>query len=168
MTISQTTLLLASANRETRASLTEAKGHGIPTAFLSHSHKDAKLALGLSNHLHSKGWDIYIDWRDTAMPDPPNRETAARIRGKIVEMNYFLFLATENSMTSRWCPWELGYADGKKDNKNILIVPTSSQSGRTFGSEYLELYRRIDIVNESVAAIAPNGGSTILRGAARL
>jgi len=77
------------------------------------------------------------------MPSTPNKETAKKIQGKIESMKYFLFLATENSMSSRWCPWEIGYANGKKPIDNVLIIPTSER-GKSHGNEYLELYRRID------------------------
>jgi len=78
------------------------------------------------------------------MPDSPNRETAQRIQQKIIELYYFVFLATPNSMASRWCPWELGYADGKKDINQILIIPTVDRSGKWHGNEYLQLYKKID------------------------
>jgi len=73
----------------------------------------------------------------------PNRETAKRIQARILECGYFLFLATANSMQSRWCPWEIGYADGKKDLDDIFLIRTMDSQG-TYGNEYLELYRRID------------------------
>ena len=69
--------------------------------------------------------------------------TAKKIQGKIESMKYFLFLATENSMSSRWCPWEIGYANGKKSIDNVLIIPTSER-GKSHGNEYLQLYRRLD------------------------
>ena len=78
------------------------------------------------------------------MPTSPNRETAEKIQKKIVELDWFLFLATQNSMSSRWCPWELGYADGKKGREPIAIIPTLDNSGTTHGSEYMNLYSRID------------------------
>jgi hypothetical protein len=77
------------------------------------------------------------------MPERPKRETAQRIQGRIVECNYFLFLATANSTQSRWCPWEIGYADGKKSLDDIFVVPTQD-SFATYGNEYLDLYRRVD------------------------
>ena len=40
--------------------------------------------------------------------------------------DFFLFLATRNSMSSRWYPWEIGYADGAKPIDTILVIPTSS------------------------------------------
>ncbi|MCH5937009.1 toll/interleukin-1 receptor domain-containing protein, partial [Salmonella enterica] len=67
--------------------------------------------------------------------------------------NWFLFLATENSMSSRWCPWEIGYADGKKNLNNIVIVPTVDSSGRHHGNEYLQLYSRIDTTPNGALAL---------------
>jgi hypothetical protein len=78
------------------------------------------------------------------MPEKPTRETAQQIQNKIRSTDYFLFLATPNSMGSRWCPWEIGYADGQKSIDRILILPTSDESGNWYGNEYLQLYRHID------------------------
>jgi hypothetical protein len=114
------------------------------TAFLCHSHKDLELAEGLQVWLAEQGVDLYIDWQDAAMPEHPNRDTAERIQTHIRTSDWFLFLATANSMSSRWCPWELGYADGTKQLDRIAIVPTSDAL-TTHGNEYLQLYRRVDL-----------------------
>lgn len=124
-------------------SLNEARESGVTTAFLCHSHLDSQLAKGLSNLLRKYGWRVYIDWEDTTMPATPDRETAKKIQTKIVTSDFFLFLATENSVKSRWCPWEIGYADGKKPIDSIVIVPTKDDSG-VHGNEYLQLYRHIE------------------------
>lgn len=121
----------------------EARAQGLQTLFLCHSHLDKDLVNGVTKLLSDTGWRVYVDWADGSMPDIPNRETAARIQQKIVDLNYFLFLATPNSMKSRWCPWEIGYADGKKPLDRILVLPTSDNAG-SYGNEYLQLYRRID------------------------
>ena len=113
------------------------------TAFLCHSHLDKELAEGLQVWLAEQGVDLYIDWKDSTMPETPDRETAQRIQRRIVVSDWFLFLATANFKASRWCPWELGYADGKKNLNQIAIVPTADGRG-TYGSEYLQLYRRLD------------------------
>ncbi len=135
----------AARGRGTAArTLNEAKALGLKTVFLCHSHRDAGLVVGLERLLTDEGWRVYVDWQDAEMPESPNRETAARIQQKIVTLDYFLFLATQNSMASRWCPWEIGYADGKKALDQIFIVPTTDGL-TTHGSEYLQLYRRIDI-----------------------
>ena len=123
--------------------LSEARVLGSKTAFLCHSHKDNALVKGLVTLLQESGWQIYVDWADESMPDTPNRETAAKIKQRIVDHQLFLFLATANSMSSRWCPWEIGYADGKKPIDQILIIPTTDGI-TTYGNEYLQLYRVID------------------------
>jgi hypothetical protein len=124
--------------------LTEARAQRLQTLFLCHSHLDEVLVRGLVTLLEESGWMVYVDWADAAMPEQPTRETAARIKQRIVELNFFLFLATANSMSSRWCPWEIGYADGKKPIDQILVVPTTDGI-RTHGNEYLQLYRHIDL-----------------------
>lgn len=141
MAISQADLR-AAANRSF-GSPPQFKRYGQKSAFLCHSHHDHQLAMGLQVALREQGLDLYIDWQDSTMPTTPNKETASKLRQRMVECDLFLFLATENSMNSRWCPWELGYADGRKQSNWITVVPTSD-GYTTHGSEYLGLYRHID------------------------
>lgn len=146
----------------------EAKSRGIKTAFLSHSHVDKELALNVETFLNSEGIQVYIDWLDIQMPARPNRETATRIKGKIDTTDMFLFLATSNSMASRWCPWEIGYADGRKHIDQIVIIPTTS-AGISFGNEYIDLYRRIDISPQGQVGIwRPNSPTSTYLMEARL
>lgn len=124
-------------------------------AFLCHSHHDQSLALGLQALLKQHGMDLYIDWQDSTMPDKPSAETAQRLRTRIEQCSWFLFLTTDNSMNSRWCPWELGHADGTKVNERILVVPTYD-GGHSYGSEYINLYRRVDFAGDGrLAAYGP-------------
>lgn len=125
-------------------SLNEALSKNKQTAFLCHSHKDQELAKGLQVLLKENGWDVYIDWEDNEMPSSPNKETASKIKSKIKSTDWFLFLATNNSTQSRWCPWEIGYADSQKGYGKILIIPTEDDSGNWYGNEYLQLYKKID------------------------
>ena len=99
---------------EVAKSVTEAKERGRKTAFLCHSHSDRSLVEGFVKYVRQKGWNVYIDWMDTTLPPTPSRATASRIKSKIVSCDLFIFLATHNSMNSRWCPWDIGYADGVK------------------------------------------------------
>lgn len=125
-------------------SLSEALSKNQQTAFLCHSHKDHELAKGLQVLLKENGWDLYIDWEDSAMPSTPNKETANIIKAKIKATNWFLFLATSNSTQSRWCPWEIGFADSAKGYEKILIIPTEDDYGNWYGNEYLQLYKKMD------------------------
>ena len=120
-----------------------ARAARLKTAFLCHSHNDQDLVSAMQDFLWRNGWKIYVDWQDTTMPDQPNRETAEKIQGKIRDNDWFLFLATANSMASRWCPWEIGYADAAKGKNAVIVIPTRDAIG-SHGNEYVELYRRID------------------------
>jgi hypothetical protein len=113
------------------------------------------LVEGLVTLLAEAEWNVYVDWSDPMMPATPTRETARRIQDKIRETNFFLFLATPNSLASRWCPWEIGYADGKKPVQSIIVVPTHS-GGQDHGNEYLGLYRRLEFsANDRLAVWEP-------------
>jgi hypothetical protein len=136
-------------------SINEAKARHLRTAFLCHSHKDRAYALGLKAIIESQGGSLYIDWLDEEMPETPNRITAQRIKDKVAACDLFLFLATENSMVSRWCPWEIGYADGKKPIDSIVIVPTKDDLGRFHGNEYLQVYRRLESTGIRVGSQPP-------------
>lgn len=125
-------------------SFLEARGQGLQTVFLCHSHCDEVLVKGLLALFAEASWAVYVDWEDATLPEIPSRQTAARIKQKIVDWDFFLFLATDNSMASRWCPWEIGFADGKKQNETILVLPTIDGL-KTYGNEYLQLYRHIDM-----------------------
>ena len=125
-------------------SLNEALSLNKQTAFLCHSHKDNELAKGLQVILKENGWDLYIDWQDNEMPATPNENTAKNIKAKIKTTDWFLFLATSNSTSSRWCPWEIGFADAVKNYEKILIIPTEDDYGNWYGNEYLQLYKKID------------------------
>jgi hypothetical protein len=141
-------------------SLSEARAQREATAFLSHSHQDKEYAKGLQVLLKEHGWDVYVDWEDAGMPDEPDRETAAAVQRKIVELDWFLFLATPNSVTSKWCPWEIGFADKAKGVDRILIVATTDRSGRYHGREYLQLYRQITTADGGGLAAFPAGRTT--------
>lgn len=161
MPISQNTLRLEALDTIAKSAQTivEARALGLRTAFLCHSHKDQSLVRGLVNLMQRHGWRVYVDWADTSMPDKPNQETARKIQRKIVDSDYFLFLATANSMASRWCPWEIGYADGVKANERILMVPTTDGL-QSHGNEYLELYRSIDFSGQQELAVWGPGQSS--------
>lgn len=142
------TQLRAAASRSSTVpvlkNLSEARAVGRRMVFLCHSHLDKDLAKGLVTLLAESGWTVYIDWADETMPESPNRSTAERIKERITSSAFLLFLATANSTKSRWCPWEIGFSDGSKGADSVLIVPTVDGS-TTYGSEYLQLYKQIDI-----------------------
>ena len=48
------------------------------------------------------------------------------------------YVATGNAVNSKWCPWELGYFDGKKNGRCCILPIMESQIFQ--GQEYLGLY----------------------------
>lgn len=148
-------------------SASKAKVYGVRTAFLCHSHLDQELARGLVQWMANLGISVYIDWADQEMPSTPNRTTAERLKERILDADSFLFLATRHSMDSRWCPWEIGFADGKKGPDTIVMIPTSDDR-ETKGSEYLDLYRRLDTLPDGGLQIIPPGAYSGQRATARL
>jgi hypothetical protein len=114
------------------------------TIFLSHSHHDADIILPVISFLLTLGVEVYVDWLDTSMPSVTSGETATKLKAKIGECDRFLVLLSENSVGSKWVPWELGYADGVKDINKIALLPVRRNTytpDSTFnGLEYMTLY----------------------------
>lgn len=110
--------------------------------FLSHSHKDQELVLALQTILAEKNIELYIDWQDSSLPRVTGKETADIIKSKIRESFQVWVLATKNALESLWVPWEIGYTDGYKSDK-IVILPFSVNNEEYKGNEYLKLYKSI-------------------------
>ena len=127
------------------------------TIFLSHSHKDKNLVEGLIAYFETLGIAIYVDWNDTQMPRITNRVTAEQIKKKIDDLNLFMVLATKNALVSKWVPWEVGVADQLKGEERVLIIPVADNSGNFDGSEYLQLYRRVEPAEAGGYGVFPPG-----------
>ncbi len=109
--------------------------------FLSHSYLDKERIASLKLILEYYGFSVYVDWISDAdlNRNNVNRETAARIRHRMKNCKSLLYAISNNSVVSKWMPWELGYFDGV--NGKIALVPiTESNDEYLRGSEYLELY----------------------------
>lgn len=106
--------------------------------FISHSFKDKDLVIGLRYKFQQCGYSVYIDWIDDQNLDrgTVTPKTAEIIRNRLDHCNGLAYVATTNSTNSKWCPWELGLADGKIGRACILPI----MSGRFNGNEYLGLY----------------------------
>lgn len=110
--------------------------------FLSHSTKDADIVLGVKLVLEELGKSVYIDWIDDAELDRTKvtPETASVLRDRMKSCSSLIFIATENSSSSKWTPWELGYFDGFKQG-GVAIFPVLEDWRSSFeGQEYLGLY----------------------------
>lgn len=143
------------AKRETKAYVTS-------TIFLSHSHDDLKDGYvdKAIVFLRRLGIRVYIDAHDTSMPPFTNAETAKKIKEAITANKKFIFLATNKSISSKWCNWELGFGDAQKYINHIALFPLSEHSGTWEGTEYLRIYPRIEesnYTNDYYKVIYPDG-----------
>ena len=120
---------------EKQASVT---GHDI---FLSHAFNDRELILGVALTLEDLGYTVYLDWRDDPFLDRKsiNRNTALRLCWRMQNSKCLFFATTENTSTSRWMPWELGFKDGQSNRSAILPIQESRPDNYK-GREYLGIY----------------------------
>lgn len=114
--------------------------------FLSHSYLDKPLVYTVIDLFNDAGFSVYVDWIiDTKLDrSKVDRATAETLRERMDTCQALAYISTKNIADSRWCPWELGYVDGKK-NGRCAILPILASSRDTFiGQEYLGLYPYID------------------------
>lgn len=110
--------------------------------FISHSFKDKQLITGLYYLFEKAGYKVYIDWIDDSNLDRTkvDEKTASLLRNRMNSCKGLAYISTVNSPSSKWCPWELGYGDGRLGKVCILPV----MSGSYKGQEYLGLYPYLD------------------------
>lgn len=109
--------------------------------FLSHSYRDKELIYSVKFELESYGYKVYIDWIDDNQlsREEVTKDTAEILKNRMNKAKSLVFVTTENSIDSKWMPWELGYFDGKKGK--VAILPVLKTKDDEFkGQEYLGLY----------------------------
>lgn len=110
--------------------------------FLSHSFSDADLVLGVKTLLEAQGMKVYVDWIDDDDLDrnQVTIKTAETLRFRMRQSHMLYFIATKNTPSSKWMPWELGFFDGFKPNKVFILPVMDSENEQFEGQEYLKLY----------------------------
>lgn len=111
--------------------------------FLSHSFLDREEVLSLVQLFNKCAYSVYVDWIYDYQLDrnSVSTKTAELLRKRMNESRGLAYLATGNSTNSKWCPWELGYFDGKSGNARCCILPILNYSSYSYqGQEYLGLY----------------------------
>jgi len=109
--------------------------------FLSHSYDDRKIILGVKRFIENKGYSVFVDWIEEPKlnRNKINKATAAALRSYMDISQCLIYTYSPNIGNSKWCPWELGYFDGKKGRAYVMpIIDDPSQSYT--GVEYVGLY----------------------------
>lgn len=130
------------SGRILKESVTAATAADSFDVFLSHSIADAEIVLGIKQLLEERGLKVYVDWVEDAQLDrrAVTKETAAVLRQRMRQSKSLIYLSSENSSSSKWMPWELGFFDGFKPG-GVAIMPVLDSATDTFkGQEYLGLY----------------------------
>lgn len=135
--------------------------------FLSHSYADRNIIPQLKKALELMGYKVYVDWINDRLLSRENvtKETAEILQKRMKQSKSLFFATSENSPSSKWMPWELGYFDGIK-NKRVAILPIKNQDNQFKndfkGQEYLGLYYYVTLDNAAksllgkVYAMEPN------------
>ena len=87
--------------------------------FISHNSKNESEIDDFFKSLNQNGYVAYIDWVNDKFDLKRqwcNATTAKIIKERIKQSRVFILYLSEQTLTSQWCPWEVGYADalGKK------------------------------------------------------
>ena len=109
--------------------------------FISHSYLDKDLINALYYKFEQCGYTVYIDWKDEKLKDRNKitKDVANKLKENMNNSKGLLFVATDNSSESKWCPWELGYVDGLKNRTAILPI-LEKKTSEYKGQEYLGIY----------------------------
>lgn len=117
--------------------------------FLSHSHEDSQLIIGVKGLIEQEGLQVYVDWIEDPQADRSRvtAQTADMLRQRMSHCRFLLYASSKASSGSKWMPWELGYFDGLRPN-HVGILPIVEAAGGSFnGQEYLGLYPPIETID---------------------
>lgn len=94
--------------------------------FISHSSANEKTLIPLFQHLNRQGMVAYIDWvndRERLPREYVGVNTAKVILERMRQSQRFLFVVSNESLTSPWCIWEIGCAAALDLPMSLYIVP---------------------------------------------
>ena len=145
-------------NFSNRAYLSEAKtASAKATVFLSHSSADDEHVERIVLFFREFDALAYADNYDKSLPKPPSVITAETLKNKIANKSRFVVVVSPNSRNSRWIPWEIGIADGKKGVAPIAILPITADGNEDAWTveEYFGLYPRIKLYDDGWYVVDP-------------
>ncbi|WP_373482986.1 toll/interleukin-1 receptor domain-containing protein [Acetobacterium sp.] len=125
---------------------------GCSTVFLSHKHADLDDLKDIVGFLEKEyPVKVYIDSRDTSMPQITCGKTAENIKNRIRQCKKFILLATNGAIDSKWCNWELGFGDAQKFQDHIALFPIKPKDAYDSsyrGTEHMSIYPYIPFMME--------------------
>ena len=111
--------------------------------FISHARPDEQPVRGLARRLREWGFDVQVDFEETALRKPADRELAARLKKRFGTARVLLFALSSTSANSTWLPWQLGLAHGVA--ATVVLWPLDDGAKWTARTrEYLALYETLN------------------------
>lgn len=146
---------IATASAVLTESVRNAPSSATFDVFLSHSTRDAEIVLGVKLMLEDQNRTVYVDWIEDPQLDRRNvtPRTAEVLRERMRACRSLVYVHTENSGSSKWMPWELGFSDAHHGAVAILPVTRTAQQDFV-GQKYLGLYPWMD---EGAATLTARG-----------
>ncbi len=137
---------------------------GFYDVFLSHSYADKEYVKKLISMFADAGYHTYVDWIDDAHlnREDVTPQTADLLRKRIAQSKGLAYVTSSNITNSKWCPWELGFADGKRYGKCCILPVLARQQESFSGQEYLGLYPYLEYVATDDFYVRSNGYRTKL------
>ena len=87
--------------------------------FISHKKEDRLIAKSIADYLINAGIDVYFDEYDSSIDVDNPQSVVNAIKRGIKSSTHMLCLVTQNSLKSKWMPWEVGYG---YDRTKILSI----------------------------------------------
>jgi len=129
--------------------------------FIFHKHDELEELESVINFLNSFGELVYVDWLDQDLYTNTTEATKRIhliIKERIKENQKFIFLATEDALTSKLGKWILGQMHNQQDQDHFAILPIRSDYSDYSGEELLGKYPYIhEVENELYGVEYPNG-----------
>ena len=131
-----------STERHLHKALNSQQQQGSFDVFLSHAYRDAELIVGVKLLIESYRKSVYIDWIEDQDLDRSEvtPATARVLRERMRKCKTLVFVTTDNSPSSKWMPWELGYFDALRNRVSVFPLENTPGVTRYHGQEYLGLY----------------------------
>jgi len=112
--------------------------------FISYSHIDEELVLGVVYILRNQfGLRVYVD-RDDATLSPEDVEVAAQLKRRMRHCLSLVYIASDNDTRSHWMPWELGFFDGFRGTVAVLPITEQASTQPPHDRPYLRIYPYLD------------------------
>jgi hypothetical protein len=143
--------LKESVAKSTAGLIKEARARARPHVFLSHSHldRDSDTLAGAVTMFERLDAPAYLDIDDSELPSITSVDTATGLRRRIDECRRLVVAASKQIRHSRWVPWEIGYADGRKGVAKVALLPIEADDGSlTVEQEYLATYPAFGMTND--------------------